>query len=361
MNKTLLIVAVILGFTGRGQNINTVTPASNPLVCADIDVTVSGDFPATNFLITGETITVNGTNINIQLNVDAPGFGLTVITPFTYTATIPANTITSSGNNILNVSTFFPAFGTTSTNTQNIVIGACCPASAGFGTNNTNFCWNDTVFVTDSSAGATSVDWYVNNVFDHSGAGDFTLNGLTGSVTIKQVASDGSCSDSSEVVVQVNPEPAVSFTSIQSGSLFTFTASGSNSFDYSWDFGDGNTGTGALVSHTYTADGTYNVCLTSTDADMCSSDSCTSVVYSSIGLHESNQDFRIYPNPATDIIQIEGIATTDINWFNELGQKINLTEEESSHQYIHVYNVSALPAGIYCVQWSDRAQRIIIR
>jgi len=361
MNKTLLIVAVILGFTGLGQNINTVTLASNPLVCTDIDVTVSGDFPATNFLITGETITVNGTNINIQLNVDAPGFGLTIITPFTYTATIPANTITSSGNNILNVSTFFPAFGTTSTNTQNIVIGSCCPASAGFGTNNTNFCWNETVFVTDSSAGATSVDWYVNNVFDHAGAGDFTLNGLTGVNIIKQVVSDGSCSDSSEVTVNVSSIPSTGFTVIQAGSQFTFTATGGTAFSYSWDFGDGNTDQGVLVSHTYAADGNYNVCLSSVNSNSCLADSCTTVTYSTVGLEERSEAIRIYPNPASSIVQIEGIFATNIQWYNELGQKIELLEEASSHDYIHVYDVSALPAGIYYVQWSDRAQRIIIR
>ncbi|NRA10357.1 MAG: PKD domain-containing protein [Crocinitomicaceae bacterium] len=39
--------------------------------------------------------------------------------------------------------------------------------------------------------------------------------------------------------------------------------------DWAYDFGDGSTGTGADLSHTYTTDGTYQVCLTITSSDSC--------------------------------------------------------------------------------------------
>jgi PKD repeat protein len=51
-----------------------------------------------------------------------------------------------------------------------------------------------------------------------------------------------------------------------------FSAAGSSDPDgtitsYDWDFGDGTTGSGALVSHTYAASGTYTTTLTVTDDD----------------------------------------------------------------------------------------------
>jgi len=67
-----------------------------------------------------------------------------------------------------------------------------------------------------------------------------------------------------------NLSPVASFTSSADGLAVSFDASESSDPDgtitsYGWDFGDGKTGTGAKVSHTYAAAGTYQVTLTVTD------------------------------------------------------------------------------------------------
>ncbi|MBT1696389.1 cellulase family glycosylhydrolase [Fulvivirgaceae bacterium PWU4] len=66
--------------------------------------------------------------------------------------------------------------------------------------------------------------------------------------------------------------PIASFTASLTGLNATFDASASADYDgtitgYSWDFGDGTTGSGVSASHTYSNCGTYTVALTVTDND----------------------------------------------------------------------------------------------
>jgi len=55
------------------------------------------------------------------------------------------------------------------------------------------------------------------------------------------------------------------FTNTFSGSTFTFSAQPSGLSNYDWNFGDGSTGSGINVTHTYSSIGTYYVTLNCTD------------------------------------------------------------------------------------------------
>jgi PKD repeat protein len=72
--------------------------------------------------------------------------------------------------------------------------------------------------------------------------------------------------------------PVASFTSSTSGLTATFTDTSTGSIaSRSWTFGDGTTGTGSPVSHTYATAGTYSVTLTVTDTAGAKASSTASV------------------------------------------------------------------------------------
>src|SRR6187402_2059708 len=52
---------------------------------------------------------------------------------------------------------------------------------------------------------------------------------------------------------------------------------------YQWNFGDGHNGDGQNPNHTYSAPGTYNVCLIITDNVGCVSDVCHQVTVAPLG------------------------------------------------------------------------------
>jgi PKD repeat protein len=70
-------------------------------------------------------------------------------------------------------------------------------------------------------------------------------------------------------VIEVNPSKVVvdeEVTFNGDGSLINATPEGATAVKYEWDFGDGETATGAEVTHTYTRTGTFTVKLTVTDS-----------------------------------------------------------------------------------------------
>ncbi|AQT58683.1 glycosyl hydrolase [Cellvibrio sp. PSBB023] len=93
---------------------------------------------------------------------------------------------------------------------------------------------------------------------------------LSGGQAAKDPGTNGS-------VVNRAPSAAIK-TSIMGGiapAIITFDGSKSvdvngDELTYSWDFGDGTTGSGAITNHTYTAEGSYHVTLTVSDGELSS-------------------------------------------------------------------------------------------
>ena len=113
--------------------------------------------------------------------------------------------------------------------------------------------------------GATSA--LLSPTHTYSTPGDYQL--------IYYYTDQNSCSDSITLPIQVNSLPDVDFTmSVLSSCMDTpidFVGnSTSNIVSWDWDFGDGQTGTGQNIPHTYTTWGVMQVILTVTDQNGCS-------------------------------------------------------------------------------------------
>src|SRR5206468_2648963 len=104
----------------------------------------------------------------------------------------------------------------------------------------------------------------------YSSAGTYTVT-----LTVQDSGSPKQTVSSQHSVIVSSPPPALtaSFTyspsSPQVGQTVSFTGSssgGTSPYSYSWSFGDGSTGTGSPVTHSYSSAGSYTVVLTVRDS-----------------------------------------------------------------------------------------------
>ena len=107
-----------------------------------------------------------------------------------------------------------------------------------------------------------------------------------------------------EVNVYQQPTPSFTATTVCEGETTQFEglASGANVANYEWDFDDGETGSGQIVSHTYTEAGTYQVTLVVTAEDgTCPGEITQTVVVNAMPVPTATADpnLVIYDGTAT--------------------------------------------------------------
>ncbi len=116
---------------------------------------------------------------------------------------------------------------------------------------------------------AESYTWKVNGVpyATSSDLVDFLnqINGGTNPAGVYEITLEtntGNCIDISTDTLAVLDTPDASFTYSNTNAAYEFEPLELNSFqNYSWDFGDGNTSTDMLASHSFAISGSYVVCL----------------------------------------------------------------------------------------------------
>lgn len=157
-------------------------------------------------------------------------------------------------------------------------------------------------------------------------------------------------------------------------------STGSN-LTYTWDFGDGTTSTGLNnLTHTYTGNGPYILCLSVDDGAGCMDTFCDTISVDSTGtitkmasgfsIHIGTGNlgteeietpsFMVYPNPVNDVLFLQlnvdvsnnaKYSLTDLNGRTIIHEQL----KESAIQI----DVSTLPAGTYMVKVEDQNNNLI--
>ncbi len=262
-SSTVQNPVVIYNTAGTYSVTLTVSNAAGNNTTTQTSLVVVNPSPAAAFssTLTGTTAAFSNTSTNSTTY--AWNFGDNTIA----TTATPSHTYTADGTYTV-VLTATNACGT-STATHTVVI-ATSP-TANFTATNTTGCGPLTVqFTSSSSANVQTFNWQFpggtpssstgqNPVVIYNTAGTYSVT-----LTVSNAAGNNTTTQTNLVVV--SPSPTAAFSSTLTGTTAAFSNTSINSTTYSWNFGDNTSATTATPSHTYTADGTYLVTLTATNA-----------------------------------------------------------------------------------------------
>ena len=152
----------------------------------------------------------------------------------------------------------------THTQTQTVVITGNTP-TVSITASSLTICEGESIsFEAIVSANTQNVEW----VFENGTPATSTVMMPTtsylipGTHNVLLTAYNGSISASANINVTVIPNNVPAFSVSTSGLDVNITNSSTDADTYSWDFGDSGTSTLENPTHTYLADGTYTICLT---------------------------------------------------------------------------------------------------
>ncbi|HEY9174820.1 MAG TPA: PKD domain-containing protein [Verrucomicrobiae bacterium] len=150
------------------------------------------------------------------------------------------------------------------------------------------------------------------------------------------------------------PQMQVATNVLPVGQPFSFDASASSDRDgtvalYEWDFGDGQTGSGALITHAYTNSGSYVVRFTAVDDD--DAERSLTLTNYVTGVREESTGYQIlnysitncplcdptnYPPPAVPLL---------VDWNTARGVRLHTTNTSASTKVIRITFTDPVPAG----------------
>ncbi|AEW01728.1 hypothetical protein A4D02_06905 [Niastella koreensis] len=139
-------------------------------------------------------------------------------------------------------------------------------------------CQNTKVsFINNSTVKPQKTLWDFGNGAQSTNTDDNTIYPTAGSYTVKLYNNYAGCKDSAIKVIFIKPSPVINFTATNATACkppLTVTFQDASPppatiTKWSWDFGDGSTGSGSPTTHQYNSAGNYNVSAVFTDNAGC--------------------------------------------------------------------------------------------
>lgn len=193
----------------------------------------------------------------------------------------------------------------------------------------------------------------------------YTIPGLNANTAYDVYVADTCSGDTSSFITTSittanAPQPTAGFTwtNAINGNQFILYVDASSSVDagsYTWDFGNGVTGSGMMDTVIFLGNGQYTVLLTVTNA--CGTDTISQVINVNIGLEDNplSNSLNVYPNPANHKVNVSfrevGSGDVEIRLRDAQGREVIFVEDRmESGKYSKDIDVSNLARGIYMVE-----------
>ena len=193
-----------------------------------------------------------------------------------------------------------------------------------------------------------------------------TISGLSPNTSYDFWVADTCGTDTSNyagpltVTTDSTPKPVASFTvdsAIAGGNeIYYLDASAStNATAFSWDFGNGNSGSDVLDTATYQTNGMYTITLVASNS--CGSDTATYTAGVNIGLDENpvSRSLQVYPNPTDGVVTIAFDLTASANAAIRIvdmrGRVVKERSESNLNaRYKEQWDLNDLAKGMYMIE-----------
>ncbi len=150
-----------------------------------------------------------------------------------------------------------------------------------------------------------------------------------------------------------------SSTAVETGEDINFISTAANATTIEWNFGDNTTANTASIVHSYAVEGTYNVSLTVSNADGCSSTTSqmiTVTAKAATGLDEiAATKLKIWSHADkvyVDFSQLKKVEAT-VNIYNMLGQQLSSEKFGKASIYSHQLDITEAGYVLVSVKTED--------